>query len=121
MKNIKVLVVDDDPVIVELICRVLHKDPVFDTDSALNGYDALRQAGRKIYDVLVCDIDLPDIDGTELVSEMRSKRVCPGMVVYVSGAVKSAPRNMLSNTFFVRKPFNPSELIPILLTNAGRS
>lgn len=118
IKKIHVLVVDDDENIVTLLKRVFSTDPIFSVDSALRGYQAVNLASKHDYDALICDIRLPDMDGVELASELKIKKRLPPLVIYISGAVKTAPQNkMIGDTFFIRKPFNPSEIISILLAN----
>lgn len=118
--NIRVLIVDDEEVILSLLKRILSKDPIFEADTASRGYQAVSLALKREYDAIICDIDLPDMDGTEIIKELRRKQRCPPLVIFISGAIRAAPKNMIGNTFFVRKPFNPSEVISILIMNARR-
>ena len=98
--------------------RILSRDPIFFIDTALRGYQAVSLAVKNTYDALICDIDLPDMVGSEIVDELKKLKRLPPVVIYISGAVRSAPRtNFLGDTFFIRKPFNPSEIISILMTN----
>ena len=118
--NIRVLIVDDEESILFLLKRILSKDSIFEADTASRGYQAVALAQKRDYDALICDIDLPDMDGTEIVKELKLKQRCPPLVIFISGAVRSAPKNMVGNTFFVRKPFNPTEVISLLIMNARR-
>ena len=118
MNSIRVLVVDDDENIIAMFKRVFSRDPIFKMDFALRGYQAVALAVQNNYNALICDIDLPDMDGPEVVNELKMKRRLPPLVIYISGAVRAAPRNkMIGDVFFVRKPFNPSEIISILMAN----
>ena len=121
MANIKVLIVDDEESIVALLVRILSKDQIFEAATASRGYQAIALASQKKFDAIICDIDLPDIDGPGIIQEMKTKNICPPFVMFISGAVKSAPRNMSGNMVFVRKPFNPSEIISALIRFAPRS
>ncbi|MBI3986263.1 MAG: response regulator [Lentisphaerae bacterium] len=118
--GIQVLIVDDEPTIIAMLARILGKDPIFEMDSAQTGYEAIAAAQKKTYNALVCDIVLPDIAGPDVVREMKARQCCPELVVYISGAVSTAPRNMTGNMVFVRKPFNPSQIIQALM-RANRS
>jgi DNA-binding response OmpR family regulator len=121
MNEIAVLVVDDDENIIAMFKRVFSRDPIFHMDAALRGYQAVALATKYDYDALICDIDLPDMDGSEIVNELKLKKRLPPLVIYISGAVRSAPRNKtIGDTFFIRKPFNPSEIISILMANRRR-
>ena len=114
------MIVDDEESILFLLKRILSKDSIFEADTASRGYQAVALAQKRDYDALICDIDLPDMDGTEIVKELKLKQRCPPLVIFISGAVRSAPKNMVGNTFFVRKPFNPTEVISLLIMNARR-
>lgn len=115
MEKINVLVVDDEEIVLMVIKRFLNRNPIFDVETAVRGHQALDMAGKKAYDALVCDIGLPDMEGTEIVEEMKAKRICPGLVIFMSGIVSAMPKNMLGNMFFIRKPLNPSELTSLLI------
>ena len=116
MEKIKVLVVDDEEIILMVIKRFLSKDPIFEVETAARGHQAITMAAKKPYDALLCDIGLPDMEGTEIVEELKTKNTCPDLVVFMSGIVSAMPRNMLGNMFFIRKPLNPSELTSLLIS-----
>lgn len=112
--SISVLIVDDEPTVVSLLERILSKDPVFDVDSVNTGYDAVEKCNYSVYDVIVCDINLPDIDGPDVIKELKRRRTCPSTVVYISGVARAAPQDMADNTYFIKKPFNPSQIMTVL-------
>src|SRR6266511_4877755 len=61
----RVLVVDDEPSITDLVATVLRYEG-FEVDVAANGWDALRKAGAFGPDLVILDIMLPDHDGFEI-------------------------------------------------------
>src|SRR5262249_22931508 len=58
----KVLVVEDEPTVGRLIGDVLE-DEGLQVDVLLDGREALRRAERELYDLVICDMKMPDLDG----------------------------------------------------------
>lgn len=111
----KVLVVDDDPEIVELFVDVLERDGRFEVKTANTGYDAGIVTSEFEPDLIILDYMLPDINGNVVCKTIRSK---PEMehtkIVIVSGVVNQDEINELLRSGadeFVKKPFNIEKLI----------
>lgn len=68
----RILVVDDDSVIRELLVEVLEDESDHEVIVASNGQEALDQLQRHAVDAIVCDINMPIMDGFELVRNVRS-------------------------------------------------
>ncbi|MEJ2003630.1 MAG: response regulator, partial [Cyclobacteriaceae bacterium] len=66
----KILIVDDEPDIVEFLQYNLEKQG-FDIVTALNGKDAIRLAGAEIPDLILLDIMMPVMDGVQTCYELR--------------------------------------------------
>lgn len=69
-KQAKILIVDDEPDIVEFLQYNLDKEG-FDTLTALNGKDAIRSADNNVPDLILLDIMMPVMDGVETCYELR--------------------------------------------------
>ncbi|MGA2256372.1 MAG: response regulator, partial [Thermoguttaceae bacterium] len=69
----RVLVVDDCAVDRTLAGELLKKDGGFTIDYARSGEDALQQIGRFVPDLVLTDLQMPHIDGLQLVSTVREK------------------------------------------------
>ena len=67
----KVLIVDDDKELVELIADVLERDGRFEIRSANNGFDAGMMVKEYRPDLIVLDVMLPDINGKEVCQRVR--------------------------------------------------
>ncbi|MBN1670049.1 MAG: response regulator [Kiritimatiellae bacterium] len=110
----RVLIVDDEPAVLTSIARVLARDARFETRTATRGLEALDLAAAESYDAIICDIVLPDMDGNAVVAEMKQRRICPPLVVMVSGIVRADPRAAAGDTVFLRKPINGVQLLSLL-------
>lgn len=65
-----ILVVDDDKSILRTLARILEKAG-YDVDVAETGKEAMENAEKRHYDLALVDVRLPDMDGTDLLVDMR--------------------------------------------------
>src|SRR4029077_18688591 len=111
----KVLVVDDDPEIVELFVDVLERDGRFEVKTANTGYDAGMITQEFMPDLIILDYMLPDINGNVVCQTIRKNPAFePTNMVIVSGVVNQNEINDLLKSGadeFVKKPFNIEKLI----------
>jgi two-component system OmpR family response regulator len=111
----KVLVVDDDPEIVELFVDVLERDGRFEVKTASTGYDAGILTQEFMPDLLILDYMLPDINGNIVCQTIRKNPNFERMkIIIVSGVVNQDEINDLLKAGadeFVKKPFNIEKLI----------
>ena len=111
----KVLVVDDDPEIVELFVDVLERDGRFQVKTAATGYDAGVLTQEFQPDMLILDYMLPDVNGNVVCQTIRKNPAFGHMkIVIVSGVVNQEEINELLKAGadeFVKKPFNIEKLI----------
>jgi two-component system, OmpR family, response regulator len=111
----KVLVVDDDPEIVELFVDVLERDGRFEVKTASTGYDAGILTQEFMPDLLILDYMLPDINGNVVCQTIRKNPNFEHIkIVIVSGVVNQDEINDLLKAGaddFVKKPFNIEKLI----------
>jgi excisionase family DNA binding protein len=111
----KVLVVDDDPRIVELYVDLLSRDGRFDLKTAGNGYDAglLTESFRP--DLIILDYMLPDINGNIVCKRLRENpNLETTKVLCVSGVVNAQEIQSLLDAGangFLKKPFHIEELM----------
>lgn len=111
----KVLVVDDDEELVELICDVLERDGRFEVRSVNNGFDAGMMVKEYRPDLLVLDVMLPDINGKEVCQRVRSDRALDDVrIICISGMVeedKVAELRAAGADDFMHKPFEVERLV----------
>ena len=110
----KVLIVDDDAEIVELLVDVLTRDGRFETKTASSGYEAGIATQRFRPDVILLDYMLPDVNGNVVCQTIRRNPEFENIkIVIVSGVVKEDEIAQLLKSGaedFIRKPFNITEL-----------
>ena len=111
----KVLVVDDDPEIVELFVDVLERDGRFEVKTAATGYDAGMLTQEFNPDLIILDYMLPDVNGNVVCQTIRSKpEYQQTKIIIVSGVVNQDEINDLLKAGadeFVKKPFNIEKII----------
>jgi excisionase family DNA binding protein len=110
----KVLIVDDDSEIVELIADVLARDGRFDIKTASSGYDAGISTQRFRPDLILLDYMLPDVNGNVVCQTIRRNPEFENIkIIIVSGVIKQDEIDHLLKSGaegFIKKPFNISEL-----------
>jgi len=116
----RVLVVDDDPAIVEMFHDLLGSDDRFELRTAASGYEAGLQTEQFRPDVILLDFKLPDINGTTVCRTIRSNPKYEHMkIIACSGVADPDEVNELLNAGaneFIRKPFVISMVIDKIAT-----
>jgi DNA-binding NtrC family response regulator len=69
-ENPRILVVDDDESIRKVLAAVLEENG-YTVDTAENGKEAIEKTNTRFYNLVLCDIRLPDYEGTTLITKMR--------------------------------------------------
>jgi two-component system, OmpR family, response regulator len=111
----KVLVVDDDEDLVELIVDQLVRDGRFDVRSVNNGFGAGMQIKEFRPDLVVLDVMLPDINGIEVCRLVRGDKTMDDVrIICISGMVEPERIQQLKDAGandFVKKPFDVEALV----------
>ena len=95
----KILLVDDEKDIADLIEEVLRQDSFKNIKKAYTGMDAVQVCREYQPDVVVLDIMLPDIDGIEVCKQIREFSFCS--ILFLSS----------KNDDYITKPFSPREVV----------
>ncbi len=105
----RVLVVDDEPILREVVCQVLNKNlhEVLQAPSPLWALEDERLWQHQV-DLLICDISMPGILGPEFVGKLRRLGICPPHVLYITGGHQGL---LDSSDEVLLKPFSPQELV----------
>jgi two-component system, OmpR family, response regulator len=111
----RILVVDDDPEIVELFVDVLERDGRFEVKTASSGYDAGVLTHDFMPELVILDYMLPDVNGNVVCRTIRQNPAFEHIkIVIVSGVVNQEEINDLLKSGadeFVKKPFNIEKLV----------
>lgn len=113
--KIRVLVVDDDPAIVEMLVELLERDGRFEVETASTGFDAGLKTRSFRPDVIVLDYLLPDINGSAVCKSIRSDETLKEVrIIIISGLIDRERVDQLLEEGadeFLQKPFSIETLI----------
>ena len=107
----KILIIEDEPKIAELISLYLRKEGI-DTVHASSGEEGLELLGQAGADLVILDINLPGLDGFEVLQEIRRQGTLP--VIIVSARQEDEDMIMgfgVGADDYVSKPFSPKVLV----------
>lgn len=117
VQNLRALVVDDSPTMRGFVVAALESYG-FEVTSAKSGFEALKILPKDRFDLIVTDVNMPDINGLELVRYVRSSQVhqkSPLIIISTDGRERDRERGMhLGATAYLVKPFKPEELIALV-------
>ena len=109
-KNIKILFVDDSSVIRDMVESSLLQLGYMDIESAEDGVEALELASQEEYDFIITDINMPNMDGIELIRILRDKLTYASIPIMVlttewSESIKQKGKEVGATSWIV-KPFD---------------
>jgi DNA-binding response OmpR family regulator len=118
MKN-KVLVIDDEQSICLLLENFLNK--TYDITIKRDGMEALEWLEGNLPDLIICDIQMPNIDGFQFLENLRQRGFTKHTPVIMLSGVESSQDRVkcyrLGAQDFLAKPFNPEELDELIKKN----
>ena len=107
----RILVVDDDPTISDVVTRYLESDG-YDVQVAFDGEEALEHARAFYPDLVVLDLMLPKLDGLEVCRLLRSQGSVPIIMLTAKGDEMDRLVGLnLGADDYIAKPFSPRELV----------
>jgi two-component system phosphate regulon response regulator PhoB len=123
----RILVVDDEPDLLELV-RVNLTQAGYEVETAEHGGEALEQVRRRHPELVVLDLMLPDVSGTEVCRRLRSDPDTEGIpIIMLTARADEVDRVVgleLGADDYVTKPFSPRELtlrVAAVLRRQGRA
>lgn len=107
----RILVVDDDELVVESFTRTLSEFKNFCIDSTTNSTKALSLVTENDYDIVISDLVMPDLDGIQLLRKIKKIRPNTEVILITAfSSYSSALDAMHFGAFdYIPKPFNPEE------------
>ena len=118
VRNMKILVVDDERAIRNSLKEILG-DEGYDVDIAEDGATAVGMAEKERYDVIFCDIKMPNMEGTEVLEKLRADGVDAAIVMISGhGDIDTAVECIKKGAFdFIQKPLDLNRIL-ITIKNA---
>ena len=114
----QVLVVDDSAATRGFLTATLEGGGAYRVTQAESGFEALRLLPRRRYDLVVSDVNMPDINGIELVRFVRESadhKDTPVLLVSTDGRPVDRERGTRAGaSAFLVKPFSPEELVRVV-------
>jgi DNA-binding response OmpR family regulator len=112
---LKVLIVEDDADVMEMLRRHLEKAGGFVISSADDGVAALRLARRELPDVIILDLMLPRMSGLEVCRTLKASPATAGIsILMLTAQAEEIDRIVgleLGADDYVTKPFSPREVV----------
>ena len=106
-----VLVVDDDPGVLDVVAFMLRREG-FEVDEEKDGTAALAAARKRPYDIVILDVMLPGMSGTDICRELRSESDVPILMLTARDAEIDRVLGLeLGADDYVTKPFSAAELL----------
>ena len=111
----ELLVVDDSKVLRDMIVACLRADPALRFSHAASGLEAIEQLSLRPFDLVLLDLNMPDIGGIEVVEFIRGQdrlRHLPIIIVTTRGDETSRTRALSAGASrFMVKPFDPQAIL----------
>jgi PAS domain S-box-containing protein len=121
MKKFKILIIDDIKENIFALTTVLEKNPIFEIKGISSAFEALSYVDQQAVDLILCDVQMPNMDGFEFVSMIRlRKKIADIPVIFVSAHHKDHSFIQKSKGLgvidYLVKPIDEEELVHRLNT-----
>lgn len=116
-KEIKILAVDDSRTIRDMVTFTL-KQAGFDTTTACDGVEALDIFAHQTFDLIITDLNMPNMDGFGLIENVRKGEKNPFIPILMltteADPEKKERGRSVGATGWIVKPFNPEKLVQVV-------
>lgn len=112
--NVKILVVDDEPVIIRS-CEAVLGSEGYAVDGTLSGKEAILKMEQNHYDLVITDLKMPEVDGITLIKWIKQNRPDVGIVIITGYPSQDTMKDAIEIGIidYVPKPFTPAVLIDV--------
>ena len=111
---VKILIIEDEEPIRRVLIRILtEEDSSYEVDEAIDGKEGLRKINNNNYDLVLCDIKMPKMDGIEVLESIKvSNKTLPFIMLTGHGNVSTAVEAMKLGAYdFISKPPDLNRLL----------
>jgi two-component system, chemotaxis family, chemotaxis protein CheY len=119
----KILITEDSPTMRSLLVSTIESVGDYDIIEAASGFEALRLLPRWKFDLIITDINMPDINGLELISYVRNNpnyTAIPLFIISTESSDKDLEKGLaLGANEYVVKPFDPLKLQELIRRYIG--
>lgn len=114
MDDLKILVVDDEPIVIRS-CEAVLKSEGYNVEGILSAKDAILRMEQHPYDLVFTDLKMPEVDGITLIKWMKQKRPDTGIVIITGYPSQDTIKDALELGIidYVPKPFTPAVLLDV--------
>ena len=110
----KILVVEDSAAMRSLIATTVEELRGFEATEAGNGFEALKVLPTQRFDLIITDINMPDINGLEIIHFVKNNKAYEGIPLIIitteQGEVDRKKGLALGAVEYITKPFDPERL-----------
>jgi two-component system chemotaxis response regulator CheY len=111
---LRILIVEDSSAMRAFVRASLEEAGTAEVEEAQSGFEALRLLPRQKFDLVIVDVNMPDINGLELVSFMRRSdqhKETPLLIISTEASARDRERGLsLGANAYLSKPFQPEQL-----------
>jgi two-component system, chemotaxis family, chemotaxis protein CheY len=119
----KILITEDSPTMRSLLVSTIETLEGYEIVEAASGFEALRLLPREKVDLIITDINMPDINGLELISYVKNNpnyRNIPLFIISTESSEKDREKGLaLGADEYLVKPFNPTKLQELIRRYVG--
>jgi DNA-binding NtrC family response regulator len=108
----KILIIDDERAIRRALREILEFED-FQVDEAENGKEGVDKAKRTLYDIIFCDIKMPEMDGMEVLDALNKEKIeSPVIMISGHGTIETAVEAIKRGAFdFIEKPLDLNRIL----------
>jgi CheY-like chemotaxis protein len=112
-KNI--LIIDDEQVVIDSISKIASLEN-YSYDSVMEAKSALVKISEEEFDLIICDIMLPYMDGFQFLTELENKRIdIPVIMTTGFSTIENAVKSLYTGAIeFIPKPFSIDEMVSVI-------
>lgn len=111
LETLRVLIAEDNGINMMIVRKFLNKWSIHPTE-AVNGIEAIEKFDKAMHDVLLIDLEMPEMDGYATIAEIRKTNKEIPVIAFTAAMYDNMQSDLLSHGFtdYLQKPFRPEDL-----------